>query len=815
MTGKVEHLRRKVILGYISIAALAVVASVHVFNLVTRIVEEEKRDNPAREKASVITKTLLFLYESESLTQFIGDEDEDFTLFNQTLDSVSWQLHRMESYSPDSSMLEKIDGLELLLDEKRENTRLLMEARREMNRLYSKYISDGMKGSKSPAKETEVQKEEDTLRSTVVVQRQRKGFLKRLAEAFVPVRSDTALVTNSTTRMRTDSLINEYNPSDTIARVLKNIQAGINREYELLNAQLNRRIDDLRYNNSVITGRIGQILFEIEDEDMFVAMEQEAAKGEIVGKALTRLAVITVISLLIIVVFMYRILRDISRSRYYRRQLEDARKFAEDLLQSREKFMLMISHDLRAPLSSILGYIELLKQSCRGESPGRYLDNISVLSGHILSLVNDLLDFHRLESGKMTIRPVPFNLAVLFDEIYAGFRPLTDSKGLTFVLDKGAVTQDAVYEGDPIRIRQAVGNLISNAVKFTPEGSVYLSVSSQPADCPGEDRILISVKDEGPGIRESEQELIFREFTRLAGSETTEGFGLGLSIACKLASLMGGSISLDSTLGEGSVFTITLLLKRSEEALPTPQAAVTERCINCLAIDDDIVQLRLTEELLKRNGINVTALSDPNDALALLKTTASFDIILTDMQMPLFGGYELLRRIRALEAEGMKSIPVVALSASLAEEPERYLEAGFGGFLNKPFAIEELIALIDKLLPQEPQPSADGPLNVAALTAFAGDDTEAAASILRTFSEETQKSLALLQEALDGLDRLQASAVSHKLIPLFTMLEAGALVAQLRILEANEDTLDESLWKQILADIIQRITSAVRQINVE
>jgi signal transduction histidine kinase/CheY-like chemotaxis protein len=797
---------------------MVIVAVIHVSQLVARIIAEEKSDNPAKEKVSVITKALLFLYEGESLTQFLDDENEDFTLFNQTLDSVYFHLQQLESYAPDSSMQEKLSGMELLLLEKRENTRLLMETRREMNRVYSKYISDGINAKKGKARETEVTKEENTQSSAIVVQRQKKGFLKRLAEAFVPVKSDTALVTNSVTSLRTDSLVNEYNPSDTIASVLKKIQAGIDEEYELLNAELNRRVNDLRDNNSITTGRISQILFEIENEESTLAIEQEAAKGEMVRKMSTHLAVIAIASLVLILVFLYLILRDISRSRYYRKELEESRQFAEDLLHSRERFMLMISHDLRAPLSSILGYMELLKQSCRGESSDVYMYNISVLSRHMLSLVNDLLDFHRLESGKISVRPVPFNLCLLFDEICAGFKPLTDSKGLELKLDMSSVSPSSVYMGDPIRIRQVVGNLLSNAIKFTPEGAVYVTVSPQEGEG-SDDKVLISVKDEGPGIMESEQEVIFKEFTRLEGSEKTEGFGLGLSIAFKLATLMNGSLSLESALGKGSTFILSLALPRTGMAVAgcsegAKLPAVGLHNANCLTIDDDILQLKLTEELLRRNGIRVTAMSNPNEALSLLKTKRDFDIILTDIQMPLLNGYELLTAIRETDVS-MKKTPVIALSAGISEDRQHYIDAGFSGFLNKPFTIEEFAALSDELFPPKAQAVAVAPLKISALTAYAADDKEAADLIVQVFKEETQKSLSLLQEALKDVDRQTAAGISHKLIPLFSTLEAEALVAQLRVLEANEAATDESRWKQILEDLICGISAAMREIDGE
>ncbi|MDR1500299.1 MAG: response regulator [Tannerellaceae bacterium] len=817
MERKVEHLKRRVIIGYLSIILLSATAIVHVYSLVSRVVSEERKDRSASAKTSIITKTLLFLYEGESLTHLIDDDNEDFAFLNSTLDSVSIQLEKLMSYSPSPPMLERIHGIGSLLDEKRSNTILMMEARREINRIYAKHLADGIKSGKTSAKETGISKEEDLQESVMIVRRQRKGFLKRLAEAFVPIKEDTATVKNSSVRLRTDSIINEYNPADTIAHVLKEIQAGIDREYNILTANLTDRINRLIDNNSIISGRIAQILFEIESEESAIALEEEVRRTEMVRKTSISLALIAVVSLLLILIFLYLILRDISRSRYYRKQLLEAKLLAESLLLSREKLMLMIGHDLRAPLSSILGHIELARQSEAEGGGDKPLDNISVLARHMLSLISDLLDFHRLESGRMVIRPVALSIPALFNEIYNGFKPLADSKGLIFELDTSGVGHTA-YTGDPVRIRQASANLISNAIKFTQRGRVSVAVSSTTGEAPGRDIILISVMDEGPGIKESEREAIFKEFTRLPGSEKTEGFGLGLSITCKLATLMGGSVSLKSVVGEGSVFALSIPLMRSVDEVVAggdraPSLSSAMQGVSCLVIDDDTVQLKLSEGILRRSNIDVTALSDPLEALSLLPT-ASFDVILTDIQMPLLDGYELLHRIQSLEA-GIRKTPVIALSASISEENEHYIEAGFSGFLNKPFTTGEVMEVLNRLFPSRRQSPAEPPLNVSALTAFASDDKEAAASILQTFIEETRKDISILKEASGKADRNKAASISHKLIPTFTMLGAETIVASLRTLEANKETPEDSSWKETVDNLIERITTAIEEISVE
>ena len=202
----------------------------------------------------------------------------------------------------------------------------------------------------------------------------------------------------------TDTLVNSFNPADTIVTVLKNLQDSVADQRKQLVDQLLERAANLRYNNSIITSRINQMLRDIEEEEMNASMERVVKKQEVLRETSYLIGGIAILSLIIVVVFIILITRDISRSQYYRLQLEKAKQYAEDLLHSREKLMLTISHDIRAPLSSIIGYIELLLRRRPDERQRYYLENMTGSANHILSLVNGLLDFHRLESGRWRYR---------------------------------------------------------------------------------------------------------------------------------------------------------------------------------------------------------------------------------------------------------------------------------------------------------------------------------------------------------------------------------------------------------------------------
>lgn len=815
------HITSKVVLGYILLIAIAVCSVAYIYNIVEKVAQEDEPDHQARRKVYLVTNTLSLLYESEALGQLVGMPQNEFRHFNRTLNKAHNNMDSLRTLVKDSIQLLKIDTIDMLLERKRWNTRRLLETWQEANteRLYTENIEKIIAVRDTIVNEVQIQERVEVRQDTTVVPRQRRGFFRRLAEVFSPGKVDTSIVVNTTREIVTDTLVNAYNPTDTIVSVLKSIQDSVAWQRQQLMDLLLERASNLRYNNSVITREINQMLRNIEEEEMEVSLERMHKKQELLRETSRLIAGIAIVSVIIAFLFLFFISRDISRSKYYRMQLEKAKLVAESLLRSREKLMLTISHDIRAPLSSIIGYIELLRRRHPDDRQAYYLENMKGSSDHILSLVNDLLDFQRLESGEMEVHSVPFRVSTLFDEIYTSFKPIAEAKGLRFVLNLKPEDAGQVYLGDPIRIRQVVGNLLSNAIKFTEEGRVVLLVSLQKT-APTKYQLSVVVSDSGTGIPKEEQEKIFGEFTRLSNTEEVEGFGLGLSITRKLISLMNGTLSLESTMGKGSDFTLALPLPLAEnqslpeasgskEALRDEEALLSSfgnQEVNCLLVDDDPLQLALTEELLKQSHVQVVCCTNPHNVCELLRNTA-FNAVITDIQMPAMDGYHVLEQIRSSGIPGTDKIPVIALSASITKDHEHYLEAGFTGFLNKPFTAAQLISLLNELLTLRLE--AKTGLDFSSLTSFAGEDPEASASILKTFSEETRKSIGLLRVALEAEDREDASRISHKLIPLFTMLGANSLVQHLRILEKNDEELTDSGWHHLLGEVIAQALSIV------
>ena len=815
----------KVVVGYLLLIAIAVYAVSYIYNIVEQVAVEDFSDNQNRTKIYLVTNTLSLLYESEALGQLIVMQQGEITHFNRTLNKARHNLDSLRTYITDSVQLHKIDTIELLLERKRWNARRLLDTWKEANTdsLYIVNFERIMAIPDTVINELQVQERIEVKQDTVVVPRRKRGFFRRLAEAFAPAKEDTSIVVNSTFQVIKDTLVNAYNPTDTIVSVLRSIQDSVTWQRKRLMELLIERAANLRYSNSIITQEINQILRDIEEEEVNASLARLYKKQTLVHAASRKIGLIAVSSILVALLFLALISHDISRSMFYRKQLEKAKLVAENLLRSREKLILTISHDIRAPLSSIMGYIELLQRRHPDARQQYYLENMRSSSDHVLSLVNDLLDYQRLESGQIELHRLPFRVPALFQEIGMSFRPLAEAKNLQLEWVLQPEEMEQVYLGDTIRLRQVVSNLLSNAIKFTDEGKVSLIVSIEQVES-YQYALVILVRDTGPGIPYEERERIFGEFARLYGTEQVEGFGLGLSITRKLVQLMHGTLTLESEEGEGSRFKVCVPLPLAgnqfmavdmptkeadpEEALPTLDPSLAGQQVTCLLVDDDPLQLALTEELLKQSQVEVVCCTNPRKVCEWLRSR-TFAVVITDIQMPQMDGYQLLQRIRESGMEGADRLPVVALSANVGKEQEHYREAGFTAFLNKPFTAAQLISLLNELLKVRLEPCVG--FDFSSLTAFAGEDSEASMGILRTFIEETQKSIEGLMAARAATDRVEAGRIAHKLIPLFAMLGANSLVQHLRLLEKQDPELPSTTWSQLLDEVVAQAQSLVEE----
>ena len=547
---------------------------------------------------------------------------------------------------------------------------------------------------------------------------------------------------------------------DTIASHLKNIQFRVAENHRERIGKLNSQMNSLRYSSLLLNDEVCSLLNEIENEERLLLQAQIDKNEKIYNRAYFIISGIAVIAIFLVALFLYFIWKDISRSNHYRMELEKAIQRAEELLDAKEKLMLTITHDIKAPVGSIIGYAELLGNITTGERQQFYLRNMQGSANHLLQLVNSLLDFHRLDADKMDRQFVPFNAKELFDGIIDSYRPVAETKRIELVSECGAELNN-VYKGDPLRIRQIIDNLIGNAFKFTKEGAVTVKVWLDG------DLLSIVVSDTGCGISAEEMNRIFKEFTRLKNAQGKEGFGLGLAITNKLVHLLGGEIGVKSEQGVGTTFEVKLPLERSEQSLNNNGKGNDEIVVSVarlLLIDDDPLQLSMMEAMLKNSPLIVTTCSHPDELFIHLQQQ-QYDVIITDIQMPAMSGIDLINKIR--EFSNAAQVPVIAMTARSDMDAELLSQHGFATCLHKPFASKELLSVIASVVEK-----GDNKIDFSQLTAFSMDDDEAKAEIMHTFVSETKKKRDLLKQACEQRDMPAVTTITHQLLPLFVMVGA-------------------------------------------
>ena len=816
----------KLIAGYLILLFLATVAIIFIYKETLQLTEKDPKETITQTKLFIISNTLAKLYEAEGIGIAFSQTNSK-TKFNRYINlmkEVRRNMDTLKNLTTIKLQKKRIDTINYLLNQKIDNLKALMEVKQIS--LPEDFYNIAIERVEAIKDSTAVEPEETTPQTittydSVYTVKKRKGFMGLFS------RRDTTLqVTIKHIPVDTITQEKPVAKTDSLVTVIKSAWDEFQQQNQEMAKEVYRKEIAVIQSGQNITERIKRILSDLENEEFDHTITKMEQQQQLTHSITRTIAWIAIISCVLVIVFISLIISDISQSQRYRKALEEAKSFTEKLLQSREQLMLTVTHDIKAPLSSIMGYIELLNNTSLEERQRYFLQNMKSSSEHILHLANNLLDFSKLESNKMDVDHVPYNPARLLQETSDSLQPLAAKKELILQSNISSAL-DTSYSGDPMKIRQIIINLLSNAIKYTREGRIELSAFVSPTQA---ETLIIVIKDSGPGMTREEQEFIFKAFTRLDAQHNNgaEGTGLGLTITQQLVQLLGGEISLESEKEIGSSFTVKLpLLKAVSPVEELPEKEETNfpevQQLKALLVDDDPLQLHMSTELLRQKGIVCTSCNDPTKVLEYLEKER-FDIILSDIQMPGMDGFELIEQIRRFPDPDIQKIPAIALSARGDMKENHYKKSGFSAYLNKPFTPQQLFECIAKLTgfsvkiknTEGESVTNNLPYDLNSIKIFADHDPQAIKEIIRSFIRDCETNFSTLAQLLDKKEFQQIGRLSHKMLPMFRQFAIKEIIPLLAFLEQTDSArTPETRIKEQVEQIIRQGKTILEELKKE
>ncbi|MGM0932022.1 MAG: ATP-binding response regulator [Bacteroidota bacterium] len=796
----------KVVAGYLLVAALAALSVWFVYTQVVAFTNLADSNTTNNEKLFLVSDITTELYETENISRRLiqTGKESDLELYQEHLATIQNNISLLKESYTDTQMKTELDSISALLSRKTNNlNELLILREQDRNTNYYTQVLEELR-KVDPSFNANNYEE----RFAKLEPHQRRVLIKLLEFSE---EDNAEQLTNRTA----DSLIGS----------VKNVLSELETANQQFRQQIIQKENELLDNDLILNQQLRSVLATIEQEEREASLNWAESSEKMLKNTSIIMIAAGLVSIVIILVFLFLIIKDVSRSQRYRSQLEEAKTFAESLLKSREQFMAAITHDLRSPLNTLIGYTDLMEKSSLNNKQNHYLTHVKKSSDFILRLVNDLLDLSKLEAGKMLVEKLPFNPKKLIEDSVHNALPGEIKKDVEIIIDAAPET-DVQVLSDPFRIKQIIANLVTNAYKFTHQGEIRVSARLRK-EIEDSYTLIISVKDSGIGIPKEKQEKIFEEFSQENSKIEKQygGTGLGLTITKSLTTLLKGKLELISALGDGSEFIVYLpvvktekqeqLIAKPEEQSPPPALLKNKKA---LVVDDEPSQLALTQELVKSLGLTCESSLNGYDALNKLKSD-KFDLVLTDIQMPRMDGLELISQIK--EDPKIKNIPVIAISGRTSLEPDFYTKAGFKKSLIKPYKPQELLNSIAEIFkvkvatnnysPPSKRPGTE--YDLEEIYQFSGGDEKAMHIIINAFLESSGKNLEDLEEAFKKQDQEKMASVAHKMLPMFKQMKAHSIAQKLREIETYND-LDESGFTGLIKNIRLLMNNLKTEITV-
>lgn len=540
--------------------------------------------------------------------------------------------------------------------------------------------------------------------------------------------------------------------------------------------------DSLRIRNRELNRTLNSLVSDLDRQAYLSFSKREQKTEDTRNESFSLLAVTLSVAAVLLFLSYLTIHREIKRNADEKRKrekliekLQETIRQNEELTREKQSIMQTITHELRSPLSAIRGYADMIASDEESSIRVRHAKTIGDASGRMAGMIDTLLNYFRLDSGKETVCSLPFRVKSIAEILETEFMPQMEKKRLAFETVNEA---DEVVMGDRNLILRIGSNLLSNALKFTQKGSVRLITGYSDGN------FMLAVDDTGTGIDKGKQNRIFKPFERLGNAATQDGFGLGLAIVRSLAELMDGSITVESVPGKGSRFTVTLPLEKATETERQPSSyTVTHHLSGCsvLSMDNDQMVLGMLHDMFEQSGVHNETCMDMGGLTEKLRGSR-YDLLTTDLKMPDISGYEVLELLRSSDIGNSRTIPVLAITGSGSVTEEELKQAGFSAVLFKPFSIDELLAVAEQCIGENRTRYID----LTPLFAYGNKRHR-----LECLISETEKEMAGVRKAIDNADKDKIDGWIHHIRSSWMLIRAEQPLQELYEAIHENRTMEE------------------------
>lgn len=574
--------------------------------------------------------------------------------------------------------------------------------------------------------------------------------------------------------------------------MLRSLNRNMVAEQQAQSRRLSEHVDSLTQRNAELNRQLQGLICQI---DRKVQTDLQKRETEIIAmreQSYMQIGGLTGFVLLLLVISYIITHQNANHIKRYKQEMTDLIKQLrqsaqqnEALIASRKKVVHTITHELRTPLTAIIGYAGLIQKNYDTDKNEMYIQNIQQSSDRMREMLNTLLNFFRLDSGKEQFVISTCRISAITHILETEFMPIAMNKGLALTISNQT---EAIVLTDKERILQIGNNLLSNAIKFTDGGGVSLITDYEDS------MLKITVEDTGTGMTEEEQQLVFGAFERLSNSATKDGFGLGLSIVQRIVTMLGGTIRLESEKGKGSRFTVKIPVNIAEELpeqINKTRIHHNHTFHDVIAIDNDEVLLLMLKEMYNQEGIHCDTCTDAAELVEMIRRK-EYSLLLTDLNMPNINGFDLLELLRSSNVGNSKTIPVVVTTASGSCSKEELIERGFAGCLFKPFSILELMDVSDNRATKEVR--SEKP-DFSTLLSYGNESI-----MLEKLIAETEKEMQSVMDAEQRKDLQELDALTHHLRSSWEILRADQPLRELyKLLHGNSTPDNEVLNKAVNA----------------